>query len=112
LSESVDYRAGDGNDPIALRGERRADSLFADPLDRPELRPPEALRAPSGVDEAAIASLLQTRASASARPAVMLGHAFMITTGANGTGRIQVKRSAVIRLTGRENAPFRVYRWN
>jgi hypothetical protein len=63
------------------------------------------------MDEAAIASLLQARASPTARPAIMLGHAFTITADADGPEGLHARRSAVIRLTGRPNAPFWVYRW-
>jgi len=41
----------------------------------------------------------------------MLGRAFTITAAANGPGELHAKRSAVIRLTGRPNAPFWIYRW-
>jgi len=64
------------------------------------------------LDEDAVAGLLQARASASERPAVMLGHAFTITAEADGPDALHVSRSAVIRLTGRPNAPFWVYRWD
>jgi general secretion pathway protein K len=77
----------------------------------PSFAPPEVLRALAGMDEDAIASLLQARASASARPVVMLGHAFAITAEADGPGGLRVRRSAVIRLTGRPNTPFWIYRW-
>ncbi len=63
------------------------------------------------MDEAAIAGLLQARASAAERPAIMLGHAFTITAEADGPNALRVLRSAVIRLTGRQNAPFSIYRW-
>ena len=79
------------------------------PLVDPSFAPPEASRVLPGMDEAAIAALLQTRASA--RPAIMLGHAFTITAEAEGAGEIHVRRGAVIRLTGRPNAPFWVHRW-
>jgi len=72
---------------------------------------PEVLRALPGIDAAAIAGLLQTRVSGSVRPAVMLGHAFTITGEADGPNGLHVRRSAVIRLIGRPNAPFWVYRW-
>ena len=75
----------------------------------PSFAPPEVLRALPGMDQAAIATLLQTRAST--RPAIMLGHAFTITAEANGAGEIHVRRSIVIRLTGRPNAPYWIYRW-
>jgi general secretion pathway protein K len=78
----------------------------------PSFAPPEVLRALPGMDEAAIANLLQARASAIARPAVMLGHAFTITAEVDGPDRLRVRRSAVIRLTGRPNAPFWIYRWS
>jgi general secretion pathway protein K len=78
----------------------------------PSFAPPEVLRVLPGMDEAAIATLLQTRATPSARPAVMLGHAFTITAGVDGPDRLRVRRSAVIRLTGRPNAPFWIYRWS
>jgi len=76
----------------------------------PSFAPPEVLRALPGMDEAAVANLLQARASSTARPAVMLGHAFTITAEANGPGELHVKRSAVIRLTGRPNVPYWIYR--
>jgi hypothetical protein len=69
------------------------------------------LRVLPGMDEAAIANLLQARASSTARPAIMLGHAFTITAEAAGPDALHVRRSAVIRLTGRPNAPFWVYQW-
>jgi general secretion pathway protein K len=77
----------------------------------PSLAPPEVLRALPGMDEAASADLLQARSSANARPAVMLGHAFTITAEVDGSGELRVRRSAVIRLTGRPNAPFWIYGW-
>jgi general secretion pathway protein K len=77
----------------------------------PSFAPPEVLRALPGMDEGAIANLLLARASTSGRPAVMLGHAFTITAEADGPGEIHVKRSAVVRLTGRPSAPFWIYRW-
>lgn len=64
------------------------------------------------MDEAAIASLLQARASASAQPAVMLGHAFTIIAEADGLAGLHVRRSVIIRLTGRPNAPFWIYWWD
>jgi general secretion pathway protein K len=78
----------------------------------PSFAPPEVLRALPGMDEGAVAGLLQARASASARPVVMLGHAFMIIAEADGPDAFHVRRSAVIRLTGRPNAPFWIYRWS
>jgi general secretion pathway protein K len=78
----------------------------------PSFAPLAALRALPGMDEAAIANLLQARAAATARPAIMLGHTFTITAEANGPAGLHVNRSAVIRLTGRPNAPFWVYRWS
>lgn len=42
----------------------------------------------------------------------MLGHAFTIAAETFGPDQLLVRRSAVIRLTGRPNAPFWVYRWN
>jgi general secretion pathway protein K len=77
----------------------------------PSFAPPVVLRALPGMDEAAIANLLQARASSTARPAIMLGHAFTITAEAAGPDALHVRRSAVIRLTGRPNAPFWVYQW-
>jgi general secretion pathway protein K len=77
----------------------------------PSFAPPEVLRALPGMDEAAIANQLQARASASARPAIMLGHAFTIIAVADEPGELHVKRSAVVRLTGRPSAPFWIYRW-
>jgi hypothetical protein len=78
----------------------------------PSFAPPEVLRALPGMDEVAIANLLQARSSASARPAVMLGHAFTITAAAQGPDALLVRRSTVVRLTGRPSAPFWVDRWN
>ena len=75
----------------------------------PSFAPPEVLRVLPGMDEAVSATLLQTRGSA--RPAIMLGHAFTITATADGPGELHVRRSAVIRLTGRPNAPYWVHRW-
>jgi general secretion pathway protein K len=76
----------------------------------PSFAPPEVLRALPGMDEAAINTLLQSRASTP--PSVMLGHAFTITSEAADSGELHVKRSTVVRLTGRPNAPFWVYRWD
>jgi general secretion pathway protein K len=76
----------------------------------PSFAPAEVLRTLPSMDEAAINALLQSRASA--RPAVMLGHAFMITAEADGPDGLRVSRNAVIRLTGRANAPIWIYRWN
>jgi general secretion pathway protein K len=78
----------------------------------PTFAPPEVLRRLPGIDEGAVATLLQARASGSARPLLMLGHAFTITAEANGTDTLHVRRSAVVRLTGHQNAPYWVYRWN
>jgi hypothetical protein len=61
--------------------------------------------------EDTIANLLQARASSTARPAIMLGHAFTITAEADGPAGFHVRRSAVVRLTGRPNTPFWIYRW-
>jgi general secretion pathway protein K len=77
----------------------------------PSFAPPEVLRALPGMDEAAIASLLLARASSTSRPAIMLGHAFTITSEAEGPGGFHTRRSAVIRLTGRPSTPFWLYRW-
>jgi general secretion pathway protein K len=78
----------------------------------PTFAPPEVLRRLPGVDEGAVATLLQARASGSAKPLVMLGHAFTITAEAAGPDAFHVKRSAVVRLTGHQNAPIWVYRWD
>jgi general secretion pathway protein K len=78
----------------------------------PSFAPPEVLRALPGMDEAAIATLLQARTSAGLRPGVMLGHAFTVAAEADGPGGPRARRSAVVRLTGRPNAPFWVYQWN
>jgi general secretion pathway protein K len=77
----------------------------------PSFAPPDVLRALPGMDEGAIANLLQARASTSARPAVMIGHAFTIIAVADGPGELHVKRSAVVRLTGRPSVPYWIYRW-
>src|SRR5438046_3029356 len=70
-----------------------------------------SLRALPGIDSAAISNLLQARALGGIRPAVMLGHAFTITAETDCPGGLHVRRTTVIRLTGRLNAPFWVYRW-
>ena len=81
------------------------------PLVDPSFAPAEVLRALPGMDEAAIATLLQSRSSATARPAIMLGHAFTIISETAGPDALRARRSAVIRLTGRPNAPYWIYRW-
>ncbi|HKM71308.1 MAG TPA: hypothetical protein VJX94_14860, partial [Stellaceae bacterium] len=78
----------------------------------PSVAPPEVLRALSGMDEGATAGLLQARAAGGSTPVVKLGHAFTITVQANGQGGLLVRRSAVVRLTGRQSAPIWVYRWD
>ena len=76
----------------------------------PSFAPPAVLRALPGMDEAAIGNLLHARASTTARPAIMLGHAFTITAEAVGPGDLRVTRKAIIRLTGRPNPPLWIYR--
>jgi general secretion pathway protein K len=78
----------------------------------PSFAPPEVLRALPGMDEAAIAGLLQGRVATGSTAGVRLGHAFTITAEAPGPDALHVRRSAVIRLTGRQNAPIWVYRWD
>jgi general secretion pathway protein K len=78
----------------------------------PSFAPPEVLRALPGMDEGAVAGLLQARVAAGSMAGVRLGHAFTITAAADGPGELRVRRSAVIRLTGRQNAPIWVYRWD
>jgi general secretion pathway protein K len=78
----------------------------------PTFAPPEVLRRLPGIHDDAVATLLRARASGNAKPLVMLGHAFTITAEANAPDAVHVKRSAVIRLTGHQNAPIWVYRWD
>jgi general secretion pathway protein K len=78
----------------------------------PTSAPPEVLRALPGMDEGVIAGLLGARVAGGSTPVVKLGHAFTITAKADGQGGLLVRRSAVVRLTGRQNAPIWVYRWD
>jgi general secretion pathway protein K len=77
----------------------------------PTIAAPEVLRRLPGIDDGAVATLLQARAAGSAKPLVMLGHAFTITAEADGLDALRVKHSAVVRPTGHQNAPIWVYRW-
>ena len=78
----------------------------------PSVAPPEVLRALPGLDEGAIAGLLQARVAGGSMPVVKLGHAFTIAAEASGPDSLHVRRSAVIRLTGRQNEPIWIYRWD
>jgi general secretion pathway protein K len=78
----------------------------------PSVAPPVVLRALPGIGEGAVASLLQARIAGGSTSVVKLGHAFTITVVAFGPDQLLAKRSAVVRLTGRQNAPIWVYRWD
>jgi general secretion pathway protein K len=78
----------------------------------PSFAPPEVLRALPGMDEGALAGLLQARVAAGSTAGVRLGHAFTITAEAAGPDALHVRRSTVVRLTGRQSAPIWVYRWD
>jgi general secretion pathway protein K len=78
----------------------------------PSVAPPGVLRALPGMDEGAVAGLLQARAAGGSTPVVKLGHAFTISVEADGPDQLLARRSGVVRLTGRQNAPIWVYRWD
>ncbi len=69
-------------------------------------------------DSGFVASMLTARMDQESKPIVplkpivRLGHAFTLTAEVSGVGRLRLKRSAVVRLTGHPGSPLWIYRWD
>ena len=76
----------------------------------PTFAPKDVLSALAGMGGEPVSTVLAERGTGSTG-GVMVGHAFTISAVVQGSDRLSVARTAVIRLSGAPGAPLGIYQW-
>jgi general secretion pathway protein K len=76
----------------------------------PAFAPKDVLTALTGMGGEPVSTVLAERGTGTTG-GVMVGHAFSISAEVEGTDRLSVARTAVIRLSGAPGAPLGIYQW-